>query len=188
MFTSLFTNTLLCLSLTCLIIGPKVGLELDLFKHVFSRDEFELFLNILIGLFIALPTGVEERGERSNWLRRRYWIWYTIGDQLRDESLLEEFLSVCLCVCISWSSRSSFSGLSSVKSNLFVGAKPVEQPYFKPLVKVFHVSIFPIVTILPSFKLIFPLHKTLNWRYGRTLINWMGHCIIKLNYSTWLID
>jgi len=93
-------NTLLYLSSTCLIIEPKVGLKLDLFKHVFSRDEFELFLNILIGLFIALPTGVEERGERSNWLRRRYWIWYMVGDRLRDESLLEEFFSVCLCVYI----------------------------------------------------------------------------------------
>lgn len=68
MFISLFTNTLLCLILTHLIIEPKVGfgLELDLFKYVFSRDEFELFINILIGLFTALLTRVEKRGERSN--------------------------------------------------------------------------------------------------------------------------
>ena len=32
MFMSLFMNTLLCLTLTCLIIKSKVGLELGLFN------------------------------------------------------------------------------------------------------------------------------------------------------------
>ena len=117
-----------------------------------------------------LLTGVEERSEISNWLRRRYWIWYMVRDRLRDESLIEEFFSVCLCVWISLS-MSSFSGLSSTCETQSICWRPVEQPYLKPLIGVFLVSLFPIMIILPTFKLIFPLLETLDWWYCHIYLN-----------------
>ena len=56
MFMSLFINTLLYLSLTRLIIKPKIGFELIFFtkenehKHSFPRSELELFMNSLVYL------------------------------------------------------------------------------------------------------------------------------------------
>ena len=56
---SLFINTLLCLSLTCLIIAPKFGLKFDLFTkqtniyiyiYIFLEFEFKLFINSFIHL------------------------------------------------------------------------------------------------------------------------------------------
>ena len=50
MFMSLFINTLLYLSLTRLIIKPKIGFELIFFtkenehKHSFPRSELKLFM------------------------------------------------------------------------------------------------------------------------------------------------
>ena len=61
MFTSLFTNILLCLNLAHLIIKLKLGLELDLFakqtninKLTFSRNKFKLFINNLVNLITVL--------------------------------------------------------------------------------------------------------------------------------------
>ena len=42
MFTSLFTNTLLCLSLICLIIEPKVRFELSLFTKQMNINKYFL--------------------------------------------------------------------------------------------------------------------------------------------------
>ena len=56
MFMSLFINTLLYLSLTLLIIKPKIGFELIFLtkeiehKHSFPRSELELFMNSLVHL------------------------------------------------------------------------------------------------------------------------------------------
>lgn len=55
MFTSLFTNKLLYLNLTCLIIESKVRLGLDLFikkneQQVSSQAKSEMFINSLFHL------------------------------------------------------------------------------------------------------------------------------------------
>lgn len=56
MFMSLFTNTLLYLSLSCLIVEPQLGLKLNLFVKqtniisFFIQVEFVLLINSLVHL------------------------------------------------------------------------------------------------------------------------------------------
>lgn len=56
MFTSLFTNTLLYLSLSCLIVEPQLGLKLNSFVKqtniisFFIQVEFMLLINSLVHL------------------------------------------------------------------------------------------------------------------------------------------